>query len=76
MPKLQKALPVTTATLGPATALAMGFTETSGANSISMVMYNAAQAQQAVQQVEVATLGAIIPKLIQAMGSGGKSQPQ
>jgi len=69
MAKTQKSLPSTGATIGPASQLALAMTEVSQANSISIVMFNAAQAQQAGQQIEVAALGYVIAKMAASVGS-------
>lgn len=62
-------LPANQAAIPEAASLAMGMAEIAGANSIAIVMYNAAQAQQAVQQVEVAALGFVIAKMAAASAS-------
>jgi hypothetical protein len=43
--------------------LTMGFTYAAGAQSIGLVMYNAAQAQQGCQQIELAALGLVLADL-------------
>jgi len=55
--------------LSQSTALTMGFAEAAGAHSIGLVMYNAAQAEQAVQQIEIAALGFVLAKMAAAAGS-------
>jgi hypothetical protein len=47
----------------------MGFAEAAGAHSIGLVMYNAAQAEQAAQQIEIAALGFVLAKMAAAAGS-------
>jgi hypothetical protein len=49
-------------------ALTMGFAEAAGSHSIGIVMLNAAQVQQAVQQIEVAALGYVLAKMAAAAG--------
>ena len=44
-------------------ALTMGFAQAAGSHSIGIVMLNAAQAQQAVQQIEVAALGYVLANM-------------
>jgi hypothetical protein len=43
--------------------MTLGFTEAAGAHSIALVMYNAAQAQQGCQQIELAALGLVLSEL-------------
>lgn len=52
--------------LSKSSALTMGFAEAAGAHSIGIIMYNAAEAQQAVQQIEIAALGFVLAKMAAA----------
>lgn len=52
--------------LSQSSALTMGFAEAAGAHSIGIIMYNAAEAQQAVQQIEIAALGFVLAKMAAA----------
>ena len=46
-----------------AASMTLGFTEAAGAQSIALVMYNAAQAQQGCQQIELAALGLVLGEI-------------
>jgi len=54
--------------LSQSSALSMGFAEAAGAHSIGIIMYNAAEAQKAVQQIEIAALGYVLAKMAAAAG--------
>ncbi len=47
-------------------ALTMGFADAAASHSIGIIMYNAAQAQQAVQQMEIAALGYVLAQMAAA----------
>lgn len=66
MPNNHSPLVPGVATVSQASAMALGFAEMSQANSIAMVMYNAAAAQQAAQQVELTSTGMACAQIIAA----------
>jgi hypothetical protein len=49
-------------------ALTMSFAQAAGSHSIGIVMLNAAQVQQAAQQIEVAALGYVLAKMAASAG--------
>jgi hypothetical protein len=55
--------------LSQASELAMAQAELSGAASIGLVMFNAAQAQQACQQIELTAVGIVCAKIVAAATS-------
>jgi hypothetical protein len=71
MPAAKKNPGPPTMRLSQAAALTMGFAQAAGAHSIGLIMYNAAEAQQAVQQVEIAALGFVLAKMAAAAASSG-----
>lgn len=66
MPKNQSQVVPGMATVAQASALAMGYAEMAGANSIGIVMHNAAQTQQASQQIELSIVGVTCAKIVVA----------
>jgi hypothetical protein len=50
--------------LQPATALSLGMAETAASHAIGMVLYSAAQTEQAGQQMVLATLGTILTLIV------------
>ncbi len=57
--------------LSQAASLTMGFTQAAGAHATGLIMYNAAEAQQAVQQVEIAALGYVLASMAAAAAKAG-----
>lgn len=51
---------------GQAASIAMGLAELAGANAIAIVMANAALAEQACQQIELATVSVVCGQIIAA----------
>ena len=56
--------------LSQSSALTMGFADAAASQSIGLIMYNAAQTQQAVQQIEIAILGFLLAEMAVAAGAG------
>jgi Killing trait len=55
--------------LSQASAFAMAQAELAGAASISLVMFNAAQAQQGCQQIELTAVGVVCAKIVTSAAS-------
>jgi len=65
MPSRSPAVPPA-ASLSQASDFAMAQAELAGATSIGLVMFNAAQAQQSCQQIELSTVGVVCLQIIAA----------
>ncbi|MCU1226422.1 MAG: hypothetical protein JWQ42_4515 [Edaphobacter sp.] len=62
----QPAAPSSSA-ISQASAQSMAQAELAGASSIGLVMFNAAQAQQACQQIELSVVGVVCAQIVAAI---------
>ncbi len=67
MPENHSLAPSAEPSISQASGLAMAQAELAGAASIGLVMLNAAQAQQACQQIELSVVGVVCAQIVAAI---------